>query len=365
MTAKKTPLYDWHTNNGGKVVDFAGWYLPVRFVGIKEEHNQTRQLAGLFDVSHMGEVMVEGENAEKSINYLCCNDISKITPGRAQYSAILNHDGGVVDDIIVYKYSNEKFLICVNASNAEKDFKWLCQNDKYDSKITNLSSQFGQIALQGPNAEKILAKLDGGTSFTELKYFGFKEDSLEGFNVIVARTGYTGEDGFEIFCPAEVTQEIWTKLLELGEAEGLMPVGLGARDTLRLEACYPLHGHELSETESALESGLAWIVKLDKEEFIGKDALKAQKESGISNKLIAFELNGTGIAREETLVYAANTDNLIGKVTSGTKTPTIGKSIGLARIKKEFSKVKNLIEIEVRGKKIKAEVVSSPFYKKP
>lgn len=368
---KTTPLYERHKQLGGKIVTFAGWELPVQYqTGVVLEHHTTRNACGLFDVSHMGEIFVTGPEAEKALQYLSCNDVSKLYDGKALYSAILNEKGGVVDDIIIYRYSKEKYLVCVNASNADKDFAWFTKYNTFDAKFENKSAEYGQIAIQGPNSVSIIKKFPELKELETLEYFHFKEVNFGGAVIIAARTGYTGEDGFEFFIPKDSTVSIWNALLEAGQgqgpSEGLIPCGLGARDSLRLEACYPLHGHELGDDIPALESGLAWIIKFDKGDFIGKDSLLRIKQEGVKKALVGFYLDDAGIAREQLQVFSDSTSTKsIGVTTSGTKTPTVQKALGLAIIDSEFSKVGSSIYIDVRGKKLKASVVAKPFYKKP
>jgi aminomethyltransferase len=361
---KKTPLYEAHQSLGGKIVTFAGWELPVQYQGVIPEHTATRTKAGLFDVSHMGEIFVTGPEAEQSLQYLTCNDVSKLYDGKALYSAILNERGGVVDDIIIYRYNKEKFLICVNASNADKDFAWFTKHNTFKAVYENQSAAYGQIALQGPAAVTIVKKIPELASVAELAYFHFKEVQVAGATIIAARTGYTGEDGFEFFIPTACTVSFWNMLLEAGAEEGLVPNGLGARDSLRLEACYSLHGHELGEDISALESGLGWVIKFDKGDFIGKAALQAEKAAGLKQGLVGFFVTDPGIVRENQPVFDA-AGNQIGITTSGTKTPTIQKALGMALVHTSHTKEGSEIFIEVRGKKLRAEVVKKPFYKKP
>lgn len=355
----KTPLYDEHLKLEAKVIDFAGWQMPVRYQGITEEHQATRSAAGLFDVSHMGEILISGEEAEACINYLCCNDVSKIVDGQAQYSALLNEEGGVVDDLIIYRFNSEKYLLCVNASNTDIDFEWILKHNNSAAKVENLSSEFGQLALQGPKSVEILEGIIPGVA--EINKFYFREFDWDGTSLIVARTGYTGEDGFEIYCPSDQTVKLWQSILEVG-AGVVAPCGLGARDTLRLEAAYPLHGHELKPEIPALSSGLGWIVKLNKStDFIGKAKLTELKAKNDYPRLVGFQLNNPGIAREETLLFDANNQQ-VGIVTSGTKTPTINKSIGMAIVKNSIMEPGQQLEAEVRNKRISAELVKLPFY---
>ncbi len=359
MTIQRTPLYTEHLKLKAQMVPFAGWEMPVSYSGIIAEHQACRQSAGLFDVSHMGEILVSGAQAEETLQYLCCNDLTKIKDGQAQYSAFLNPNGGVIDDLIIYRFNSTKFLLCVNASNAENDYQWMLTHNKYQAEILNLSNFYGQIAIQGPKAEAILIKLFPTAS--ELKYFHFLETNWLDRPVLIARTGYTGEDGFEVYLQAEHTAKLWTELLELGGAD-ITPCGLGARDTLRLEASYPLHGHELTPETPALSSGLAWIIKFNKPNFIGKDALVKYKESNYP-RLTGLELLEPGIAREGTKVFnGAGVD--IGHLTSGTKTPTLNKAIALGIIDAKESELGNEVFLDIRGRKVKAIVRKLPFYQK-
>lgn len=359
---KRTPLFEEHQKLGGKIVGFAGWELPVQYSGVIAEHNAVRSAAGLFDVSHMGEIFVSGPQAEAALNALTCNDVSKLVDGKAHYSAITNERGGVVDDIIIYRYNPQFFLVCVNASNSDRDFEWLTKHNKFDAKIENKSAEFGQIALQGPKAEEILSKLE--PKCRTLQYFHFLESEVAGIPTIIARTGYTGEDGFELFVPSAQTAAMWRKLLEVGAPNGLIPCGLGARDSLRLEACYPLHGHELSEDISAIESGIGWVVKLDKGDFTGREKLAAERANGAARALIGFIVEDPGIVRENEKLFSTDGQE-IGYSTSGTKTPTIGKALGMALVKKSHSEIGSEFLAEVRGRKLRCRVVKKPFYTKP
>lgn len=363
MSLQRTPLYNAHVSLGAKMVPFAGWEMPVQYSGVVAEHNATRTTAGLFDVSHMGEIFVEGPEAEAALQYLTSNNVSTLEDGKAQYGAILNEKGGVVDDIIVYRYSTSKYLICVNASNADTDFSWFTKHNKHNAKFTNRSAEFGQIAIQGPNTAKIISNIPELKQILDVQYFHFTEVNLGGETIIAARTGYTGEDGFELFIPKAATESVWKLLLEVGAQHGLVPCGLGARDSLRLEACYPLHGHELGIDICALESGLGWVIKFDKGDFIGRSALLDEKEKGVKRALVGFYVTDAGIVREGCKVYSKDGAE-IGVTTSGTKTPTINKALGLALVKKDYSKEGSTIFCEVRDKKLACEVVKKPFYKK-
>ncbi len=359
----RTPLYDAHQSLGGKIVPFAGWELPVQYSGIIQEHTAVRTKAGLFDVSHMGEIFVTGPEAEAALDGLTCNAVSTLVDGKAHYSAILNEKGGVVDDIIVYRYSRERYLVCVNASNADKDYAWFTKHNRWKgATFDNQSSKWGQIALQGPLAQKILLAFGGMERAAALQYFHFTETEHQGFPIIVARTGYTGEDGFELFVPTKETRKVWDRLLEVGSPLGLIPAGLGARDSLRLEACYPLHGHELGDDISALASGLGWVIKFDKGDFIGRSALLKEKEAGVRKALVGFYLDDAGISRQGDKVFYSGAE--VGVVTSGTKTPTVQRALGLALVDTKAAPVGSQIEVEVRGRRLKASVVKKPFYKR-
>lgn len=357
----KTPLYDIHCKLGGKLIDFGGWALPVQYSGIIEEHEQVRNAAGLFDVSHMGEITVKGRDAAEFIHGLVINKIIGAKEGQAIYSPMCYEDGGVVDDLLVYKFNEEHFLLVVNASNTDKDFSWIKQNLKGQVSVENVSERYAQLAIQGPKAEQILQKLTE-TSLADTKFFHFKNEvDIGGIKAIVSRTGYTGEDGFELYISSDNAEELWEKLLDAGKPEGLVPVGLGARDTLRFEAALPLYGHELSPDISPLEAGLGRFVKLEKEYFIGRDALLKQKNEGLKRKLVGFEMIDRGIPRNQHSVqYKGET---IGFVTTGGHSPSLKKSIGLALVK-DCMQPGEEFEIIVRNKPLKAKIIDIPFYTK-
>lgn len=361
---KRTPLYDEHVRLGGKMVEFAGWEMPVQYSGVVAEHVAVRERVGLFDVSHMGEIWVAGPSAERALEQLTCNRVAALYDGKAQYSALLNDNGGVIDDIIVYRFSAERYLLCVNASNADRDFEWLVSRNTTDAVITNVSSEYGQIAVQGPRAIELLAPLVRSCDLALVKSFHFIEAELLGTKVIIARTGYTGEDGVEIFVPSMRTVDLWRLLLEHGEPYGVVPCGLGARDSLRLEAALPLHGHELAPEISALESGLGWIVKFDKGDFIGRDALLKEREQGVKRRLVGLFLTDAGIARQGDLVATTDSGAEIGVVTSGTKTPTVQRALAMALVESQHSAVDTKVACVVRGRTIGATVVSLPFYRR-
>lgn len=360
---KRTPLFEEYAKYGGKTIDFGGWDLPVQFSSIKEEHDAVRHRAGLFDVSHMGEIFVEGKDALAYLQHLLTNDISKIAIGGAQYNAMCYETGGVVDDLLVYRLEDEKYLLCVNAANIEKDFEWMKGQVQGDVTVTNKSDEYAQIALQGPLSEEVLQTLTD-VNLDSLKYFKFIENAqVSGYNVLLSRTGYTGEDGFEIYGEPGAIVALWTKILEAGKDKGVIPAGLGARDTLRFEACLPLYGQELSKDISPLEAGIGFAVKLQKEsDFIGKNALLAQKENGLLRKLIGVEMIDKGIPRHGYKVFKDGVE--IGEITTGTQSPLTKRNIGLALIDAKFAQLDTELEIEIRNKRLKAETCTTPFYKR-
>ena len=362
---KRTPLFEAYKKHGAKVIDFGGWELPVQFSSILEEHEAVRKEAGLFDVSHMGEVLVEGKDAESYINYLVTNDVTKVSENQAQYTAMCYPDGGTVDDLLVYKLEDEKYLLVINASNIEKDFAWMEQNVKGEVTLKNISGEVAQLAIQGPKAESILQKVTE-TDLSQIGFFCFAQNvNVDGITeVLVSRTGYTAEDGFELYLAAEKVEALWEKLLDAGKEDGLKPCGLGARDTLRLEGRLALYGQELTKEISPLEAGIGFAVKTTKEsDFIGKDVLVRQKEEGVKRKIVGIEVTGRGIPRHDYKVFS-NAEQEIGFVTSGTQSPTLKKSIGLALISAEHAKVGTELKVEIRNKLIDAVVVKTPFYKK-
>ncbi len=359
--AKKTPLYDEHVKLGGKIVDYAGWFLPVQYEGLIPEHEAVRNAAGIFDVSHMGVVMVKGKDALPYLQYLFTNDLSKAEVNQVMYTMMCYPDGGVVDDLLAYKFSDDEYLLVINAANTDKDIKWMIDNKKdFNIIIENISDQTSIMAVQGPSAEKILQQL---TDFdlSSLKPNTFERNvTFAGKECLISRTGYTGEDGFEVYAKAEDTVEIWNKILEAGKEYGLKPAGLGARDTLRFEASMPLYGNEISEDINPLEAGLKFFVKLDKaEDFIGKEALNKQWNEGLKRKLVGFELLGRGIPRDG---YEVQKDGKkIGHVTTGYMSPTLKKSIGNALIDIKEAELGNEIDIMIRNKPVKAKIIDRRF----
>lgn len=360
---KKTPLNSVHRELGGKMVDFGGWDMPVQYkAGVIEEHMATRTRAGLFDVSHMGEIWVDGRDAISFVNRITTNDVAKLIDGQAHYSALTNEKGGVVDDLLVYRFSGERFLLVVNAGTTEKDWAWITDQKKDDSvELKNASSEYCQIAIQGPKAIAILQQLTQ-TELEAIKYYHFAEGKVDGVDSIISRTGYTGEDGFEVYAAAEFAVRLWNKLLATGEPFGILPCGLAARNTLRLESAMSLYGHELGDDISPLEANLGWITKLDKGAFIGSDVLKEQKAAGIKRKLAGFEMTEPGIGRDGFDIYIG--EEKVGVVTSGSPAPFLKKNIGLAFLPIEFANVGQELKIDIRGKKTSARVVPTPFYKR-
>ncbi|MBC2018049.1 glycine cleavage system aminomethyltransferase GcvT [Listeria seeligeri] len=356
---QKTPIHPIYEKYGAKTIDFGGWDLPVQFSGIKTEHEAVRTDVGLFDVSHMGEVLVEGSDSTAYLQYLLSNDIEKIKIGKAQYNIMCYENGGTVDDLVVYKITETKYILVVNAANTEKDYEWMVKNVFGNVTVTNVSSMYGQLALQGPNAEKVLTKLTD-IDLSSISFFGFVEDAnVAGVKTIISRSGYTGEDGFEIYMQSDDAIKVFEAIM----AEGVLPIGLGARDTLRLEAVLALYGQELSQEITPLEAGLYFAVKLNKEaDFIGKEALVKQKEAGLTRKLVGIELIERGIPRHDYSVFQK--DKKIGIITSGTQSPTLGTNIGLALLETPYTELGQEVEVGIRTKKIKAKVIATPFYKR-
>jgi aminomethyltransferase len=360
---KRTPLYDLHKKLGAKMVEFGGWNMPVSYSGVLKEHEAVRTKMGLFDVSHMGEIQVDGPQALEFIQGVTSNDVSKIVDGQAQYNVLMRAEGGVVDDIIIHRLKEKSYFICVNASNTDKDFAYLLEHKKnFDIKIENRSADFSQIALQGPLSAELMKKIFPTLPVDSLKYMHFTKGSFEGMELLIARTGYTGEDGFEIYCLNKDASSLWSRLLEVGARSGLIPCGLGCRDTLRLEMAYPLYGHELTDEISPLEANLGWVVKLEKGDFLGRTVLLQQKEQGLKRKRVGFILIDEGIARADYPILAG--EEKMGWVSSGTYSPSLDKSIGCGYVPMKFANIGAQIEIEIRGKKKRAEIVATPFYKR-
>ncbi len=358
---RRTPLFEEHERLGAKIVPFAGYAMPVQYpAGIVAEHNAVREHAGLFDVSHMGELDVRGGDALGFVQYVTTNDASKLEVGQAQYSVLCRPDGTAIDDCIVYRFDSH-YMIVVNASNRDKDRDWIATfADRFGTELTDISDDIALIALQGPRAPEILARLTE-TNLDAIAYYHFTNGNGAGVPAIISRTGYTGEDGFELYIAANKAVSVWRKLLIAGEPDGLVPVGLGARDSLRLEMGYILYGNDLDERRTPLEAGLGWVVKLDKGDFVGRDALVQRKQDGLTEKLVGFELKERGFPRPHYEVRIGGVPS--GEVTSGTVSPRLNKGIGMAYVPTEFAKPGTQIDVVVRDKTVPAEVVRPPFYK--
>jgi aminomethyltransferase len=358
---KRTCLYPLHKELGARIVDFAGWEMPVDYGGVVEEHLNVRTHAGLFDVSHMGELLVEGKDAEAVIQSLTPNDVSRLVDGQAHYSALTTETGCFVDDVLVYRRAENRYLVVVNASNIDKDFAWIESRAEGEVELTNASDDYALMALQGPKAQAILAPLTN-LDLAAMKYYRFADGEVLGEKAIVSRTGYTGEDGFEVMVACDLGEKIARGLLEKGASEGLKPVGLAARDTLRLEAKMALYGNDIDDEHSVLEADLGWIVKWNKGDFVGREALAEQKEHGVARKLVGFEMIDRGIARHG---YPAFVDGKsTGIVTSGSFVPYLEKNIGLAYLPTDACGEGTELEVEIRGRRASARVVPTPFYKR-
>lgn len=357
--AQRTPLYDVHVRSGARLVEFAGWEMPVQYAGILEEHEAVRRRAGLFDVSHMGEVVFRGPSALEALNRLFTNDLAKVADGQAQYGCLCRESGGIVDDVVVYRRSAQDLLVCVNAGNRQKDFEWLRDHAGPGVEVVNESDDWAQLALQGPLAVQILQRVTP-LNLSTLKPFRFADGVAAGARCIVARTGYTGEDGFELFCRPDEASRLWDALVEAGKPEGLRPAGLGARDSLRLEVAYRLYGSDMDDDTTPLEAGLAWVVKLDKGDFVGREALVRQKTAGLPRKLVGFSLLDPGIPRHGFDVLRDG--RKVGTVTSGTRSPSLKISIGLAYVPPALAAEGSTFAIDIRGRAAAAKVVKTPFY---
>ena len=360
---KKTPLYDKHIALGAKMVPFAGYEMAVSYDGIKQEHQLVREAVGIFDVSHMGEFMVEGPEASKLIQYVTSNDVSKLFDGKVQYSCLPNGKGGIVDDLLVYRISEEKYMLVVNASNMEKDWDWINKNNKWNCVLEDHSEGYGLLAVQGPNASKALASLTS-LDLEGMDYYAFDIGEFAGIpNVIVSATGYTGSGGFEIYVKNQDAVAVWDAVMEAGKEYGIGPAGLGARDTLRLEMGFCLYGNDINDETSPLEAGLGWITKLNVEEdFIDKEFLKRQKEAGLKRKLVGFEMMERGIPRQHYAIVDVD-GNEIGEVTSGSESLSTGKFVGMGYVPIALSKSGSEIFIQIRKKTVRAQVCRPPFYK--
>ncbi len=358
---KNTALTHIHEALGAKIVPFAGYNMPVQYEGVNIEHETVRKGVGVFDVSHMGEFFLKGENALALIQKIASNDASKLVPGKAQYSCMPNADGGIVDDLIIYMIAENEYMLVVNASNIEKDWNWISKHNDLKVEMEDRSDDWSLLAIQGPKAVEAMQSLTS-VNLSTIKFYTFEITDFAGIpDVVVSATGYTGSGGFEIYVKNKDVEQLWKKVFEAGADWGIKPIGLAARDTLRLEMGYCLYGNDIDDTTSPLEAGLGWITKFTKD-FVNAEALKAQKEAGVTKKLVAFELTERGVPRHDYEIVDADGNN-IGRVTSGTMSPSLGKGIGLGYVTKELSKVGSEIYIQVRKKQIPAKVVKLPFYK--
>ena len=357
---RKTPLYEEHVRLGGKIVPFAGWLLPVQYSGVIAEHMAVREKCGIFDVSHMGELLLKGQSAKENLNHLLTNDYTDMPVGAARYSPMCNENGGCVDDLIVYKKAEDDYFIVVNAANKDKDYAWMKEHLLPGSELTDASDDYAQIALQGPKAEEILKKLAAEEDIPTGYYTVLFDRTIDGMNCIISRTGYTGEDGFEIYLSPANAPKMWNLLLDAGKEEGLIPCGLGARDTLRLEASMPLYGHEMNDEISPRETGLDIFVKMKKEDFIGKAALVQRGKPTV--KRVGLKVTGRGILREHQTVLLDGKE--IGHTTSGTFCPYLNQPVAMAILPKEYAEIGTALEVDVRGRKVPVEVIALPFYKR-
>jgi aminomethyltransferase len=346
------------------MVPFAGWDMPVEYSGITAEHMAVRTRAGLFDVSHMGEIEIAGKDALAAVQHISSNDASRLQVGQAHYAGLLTHEGTFVDDLLVYRMASSHFLLVVNASNVAKDYAWIAEHVKAvgDAAVVDSSSRYALISIQGPASREVLQPLTG-VDLSDLRYYWFAHGEVASARVTVSRTGYTGEDGYEIFVPPQMADGVWQALLESGRSADVIPCGLGARDTLRLEAAMRLYGNDIDESTTALEADLAWMIGWDKRDFIGRERLLQQQEQGVTRKLVGFEMTDPGIARHG---YLVSTDGRrVGVVTSGTQTPYLKKAIGMAYVPEEMAAAGTTIEIDIRGRSARARIVPLPFYKRP
>jgi aminomethyltransferase len=361
---KKTALHATHVALGARMVAFGGWDMPVEYAGITAEHMAVRTAAGLFDVSHMGQIEIAGRDALAAVQHLSSNDASRLQVNQAHYSALTTPDGAFVDDLLVYRLAASHFLLVVNAGNIDKDYAWIAARvqETGDAAVVNSSDRYALIAIQGPRAQRILQSLTG-VDLAGIKYYWFAHGEIAGVRGTISRTGYTGEDGFEVFCPPAMAARVWDALMHAGQSDGLVPCGLGARDTLRLEAAMRLYGNDIDETTTVLEADLNWIIGWKKDEFVGLDALRQQKESGIRRRIVGFAMIDRAIARHGHAVMRGGEQ--VGYVTSGTQTPYLKKAIGMAYVPTEMTEPGTELEIDIRGRRARAIVVTTPFYKRP
>ena len=377
----KTPLEKIHKELKARMVEFAGWEMPVQYSSILEEHQAVRTNAGLFDVSHMGEIELTGKDVLSNLQYLVTNNVARLKIGQVIYTPMCNCEGGIIDDLLIYRLSNAKYMMVVNASNIEKDYNWVRKNITGDTEIKNISNEYALLALQGPQSTNILDKITD-TDLNSIEYYCFKKGKLAGIEAIISRTGYTGELGYELYCNPDDVEKLWRKIMKIGKNYGILPVGLGARDTLRLEKKYCLYGNDINEYRHPLEAGLSWTVHFSKGDFIGKESLLKYKESGYKQKLVGFKLIDRGIPRHGYKIIVEkeseinnnreDVDNInnerkdkaaveIGEVTSGSYSPTLNKNIGLAYLNKDYCNIGQKIKVLIRKKPVEAVVVKTPF----
>jgi len=359
LSLKRTPLYERHREAGAKFVDFGGWEMPVQYSSILEEHKAVRTAVGLFDVSHMGEIEIRGPRALEVVQRLTTNDASRLDIFQVQYSTLCYPHGGIVDDLTVYRLGREHFFLCVNAANIDKDLAWIVEQAHGDADIINTSAEIAQLALQGRHAQATLQPLCD-ISLDSVRYYWSARGRVQGIDALISRTGYTGEDGFEIYCPAAQGPELWSYLMAAGLPYGIKPIGLGACDTLRLEMGYALYGHDITGDTTPLQAGLGWIVKLNKGSFIGREALLKERAEGVTRRLVGLELIDRGVARAHYHVLADG--ETVGEMTSGTFSPSLNKSLGLGYVRPVYAKVGTPLQVDIRGKSAQARVASTPFY---
>lgn len=358
---KRTPLYETHRALGARLIEFGGWDMPVQYSGILAEHHAVRTKAGLFDLSHMGEIEVSGPRALDALQELVVTDVARIQLEQAQYSLMCYPDGGIVDDIIIYRMTDDRFFVCVNAANITKDFEWMTQHNRVQALMVNRSDEYALIAVQGPFAPDIVQRLTS-LNLSDVKRYWFATGDVAGVRALVARTGYTGEDGFELFIAAEQAVKVWNACLEAGQPDGIMPIGLGARDTLRLEAAYMLYGNDIDAQTTPLEAGLQRLVRFAKPVFIGRDALVQQQTTGIRKQFVGLAMDEAGIPRHGYLLW--HDGQQVGGITSGTQSPSLGVGIALGYVSPVCAAIGTPLTVEIRGRQVRAHVVARPFYRK-
>jgi len=357
---KTTPLLDLHKELGAKLVPFAGWNMPIQFAGVLSEHTCVRERVGLFDVSHMGEIEVKGKDAKNFLQFLLSNNVEKMFDGSILYSLMCYETGGVVDDLLAYRFSENHYFLCVNASNSDKDYDWIARHaSSFNVNIKNTSSETSQLALQGPDAKNVLQSLCD-ISLDDLSYYNFRKGMVNNVESLISRTGYTGEDGFELYLSPEKVSEVFRSLMEQGRSYGVQPIGLGARDTLRIEMGYPLYGNEIDNNPTPLDAGLGWVIKFDKGEFLGRGSLLKQKEQGsLRRKLVGLKLLTRGVPRAHYQVF--KNGESVGEVTSGTFSPTLNTGVGLCYVSSEYSDIGNHLDVKIRDQLVATEVIQLPF----